>query len=176
MSLSADEISKILDNLPIYRTNFEFKNFWIDTYPTSARLIASVLAEMELLHINKENLVLSLEKADLPAGEIRRNRRQIKIIDQQLEQFNNWWQKLSDQEKNIDANLLEKQEKEHWIKFLARQSAIELLTTDRVSTQTMSKMTNLDDNDFAASVKLCIEFMRMIKTTTVNIESIIAQQ
>ena len=165
------EISKKLDNLPIGRSKFEFQNFFIDAYPTTARLIAAALIEMENLHIRRMEIAYEIQENNLSESQKLKNHRQLNIIENQLSQLNDWWKTLPENVQNTTNAEFEKQESSYWVKVLAKQAAMELLTTDRTSTGTMTQMSNLDDESFKKSVKLCIEFMKIIKETSSTIES-----
>lgn len=163
------EATDILNNLPIGRSQFEFKNFFIDAYPSNARLFAAALIEFENLHISKmENLEKLSKESVSEADQIRINR-QLNIIENQITQLTAYFDKIN-QEEMPDATEYENQESKYWRNILGKQAAVELLTTDRISTPTMNQMVNLPHLDFIESVKICIESIKLIKNFTDHLQ------
>lgn len=168
--MKLETVSKILDDLPIGRSEFEFKNFFIDAYPSSARLHAAALLELENLHISKIDLDDKLANSALSAAEQLRAHRQLAIIQNQIDQLSKFFTSV-DFTDLANKDLYEKQESEYWINALGKQAAVELLTTERVSTATMNQMINLSPNDFLASVRICVDSVKLIKNTTDGLNS-----
>jgi hypothetical protein len=167
--MKLNEVTEILNSLPIGRSQFEFKNFFIDAYPSSARCIAAALIELENLHISKiDNLDKQKKKTTSTADKIRINR-QIKIIDNQISQLETFFATIN----TVDiptSNEYEQQERNYWINILGKQAAIELLTSDRINQTTMNQMISLPQPDFLESVKICIDSIKLIKNTTDHLE------
>lgn len=164
------EISAILDNLPIGRSQYEFQNFFLDAYPSSARLYAAALIEIENLYISKIEIEDQIKKKNTPAQKMKLNR-QLSIINNQLKQFEKWWSSQS-AETLPDNVEFEKQESMYWPNILGKQAALELLTSERTSTATMNQMVNLPEQQFVEAVRICIDSIKTIKKTTDHLEKI----
>jgi hypothetical protein len=112
-------------------TKFEYSTFVLGRYPTAAskyRKVNEDLAAESNKMFGKDKVLVSILK-------------NIKT------EFESMYEK---DELSIDDDL---QEKEYWIKKLAKQGAVELLSQGKVSSETMFKVSCLDNNSFEECIK-----------------------
>ena len=112
-------------------TKFEYSTFVLGGYPTVASKYRKV----------NEDLVVESNKM------FGKDKTLITILKSIKSEFESMYEK---DELSIDDDL---QEKEYWIKKLAKQSAVELLSQGKVSSETMFKVSCLDNNSFEECIK-----------------------
>lgn len=173
--MNIEEISKILDGLPLGGTNYEFENFSLETIPTTARQLVSVLKDIEDLHIEKLKLEHSLSNKNFISAaeewEKPRIKRSIAIIEHKLEQRYKWYQQIDPAIRDAILGEYEQQEHDYWANYLGKQAAIEILTIGRTSKETMEKMASLPVEAFEDAVSICVRFATLVKETTATVES-----
>lgn len=112
-------------------TKFEYSTFVLGNYPTVAS------------KYRKINEDLKNEKAKL----VGKDKNLISVLTAVKHEFDSMYEA---DELNFDDDL---QEKEYWIKKLAKQCAIELLSQGKVATDTMFKVSCLDNTSFEECIK-----------------------
>ena len=112
-------------------TKYEYSTFVLGGYPTVAS------------KYRKVNEDLSAESSKT----FGKDKTLITILNSIKSEFESMFEQ---DELSIDDDL---QEKEYWIKKLAKQSAVELLAQGKVSTETMFKVSCLDNNSFEECIK-----------------------
>lgn len=173
--MNIEEISEILDELPLGNTEYEFENFCLETIPTTSRQLVSMMLEIEDLYAEKQRLESELSskapKQQIKEWEKIRINRSLKIVEQKLEQRYAWYQKMEPVVKKATLAEYERQEHDYWSNYLGRQAALEILTTGRTSKETMEKMASLPIESFEDAVSICIRFANLVKDTTAVVES-----
>lgn len=186
--------SDLLDRLPISRSNYEFKNFFVEKYNTFPRQLRAVLVEKEnlsdeltILNADLELLNLETEKAsqDTERGHIivRRNeasinqvRRKIDDLQKRLKQVDDWLSSYSLDECRNAIQEFEQTESDYWTEELGKQSAIELLSVDHVRQETMARLNELPLADYKKAVIITAQLATFIKETTMVAESTVFPQ
>ena len=186
--------SELLDRLPISRSNYEFKNFFVEKYNTFPRQLRAVLLEKERLNddvilANTDLEMLNLEiESSSQAGEhgsiiARRNeakinqfRRKIDDLEKQLKQVDDWLSSYSIDECRNAILEFEQTEGDYWTEELGKQSAIELLSIDHVRRETMAKLNELPLSDYKKAVIITAQLSTFIKETTMIAESTVFPQ
>jgi len=183
-------VSELLDNMPISRSAYEFKNFHIEQHSTFPRQLRTALLEKEqlsdqLIDINAEIDLINLETQDALAnstqrGEIisRRNdakinqlRRSAKDIEQRLSQVDGWLSKYTIDELRNTVDEFEQNEADYWTEDIGKRSAIELLSLDHVQTETMSRLNQLPLADYKKAVIITAQLANFLKETAFVAES-----
>ena len=59
--MNISEIVQALNNISIAESNFEFENFFLETFPTKSRQLVAVMAEIEKLYSQHLNLTESFK-------------------------------------------------------------------------------------------------------------------
>lgn len=173
--MNIEEISEILDDLPLGNTEYEFENFCLETIPTTSRQLVSVMMEIEDLYAEKQRLEGEIS-AKTPKQSIKewdriKINRQLKIVEQKLDQRYSWYQKMEPVVRKATLADYERQEHDYWANYLGRQAALEILTTGRTSKPTMEKMASLPIESFEDAVSICVRFANLVKDTTAVVES-----
>lgn len=166
--MDVNEITKMLDSIPTGRSRFEFENFFLERYQTTARQLVETMLEIERLHSQKASLGAISKKAD--DGQKIQNHRIINEITSKLSQLESWYNGIDPEMRMAILSQYEEQETEYWTNYLGRQAAIELLTIGRSSKDTMDRMANLPVEAYEEAVRICIRFAAMIKETTATVE------
>jgi hypothetical protein len=163
--MDINEITKILDSLPTGRSDYEFEHFFLESQPTPARQIVSVMREIEFLHSEVERL--SSEQKTEGQLDVRRL-----IIEttQKLDQAVAWFDNIDPDMRNAIISEYSAQEGEYWSNYLGRQAAIELLTIGKTTKETMNRMSCLPVESFEDAVRICVRYASLIKNTTAAVE------
>lgn len=182
--------SDLLDNLPISRSNYEFKNFHIEQHSTFPRQLRAVLIEKEqlsdqLVDLNADLELLNLDTQDAlsTGGErggiiARRNdarinqiRRSIKDVEQCLAQIDGWLANHSIEECRNAVQEFEQSESDYWTEEIGKKSAVELLALDHVQSDTMSRLNQLPLADYKKAVIITAQLANFLKETAFIAES-----
>jgi hypothetical protein len=150
------DVKKLLANVPIGRSQYEFDNFVTGGANSEARYVRDLLVE-------KEQLEHAVQES---AGEFRLNDR----YQKELAQVNTVLDSFT--EEQIEATLanFEAEEGQYWAAYLGKVAAIESLTMDRPSPATLDKLALLPIEDFKNSVIITNRIMEYIRSTTARIE------
>jgi len=163
--MDINEITKILDSIPTGRSDYEFEHFFLESQPTPARQIVSVMKEIEFLH--SEIARLSAEQNQNEQLDTRRLRIETK---QRLDQAVEWFENIDPDMRNAIIAEYSSQEGEYWANYLGRQAAIEILTIGRATKETMDRMSCLPVEAFEDAVRICVRYASLIKNTTASVE------
>ncbi len=167
-------------------SEFQIKHFVVGSQHNNFRQFKQILLELEVRHSNKEQMILDMEKNRLernlaeekmlsetsPAQkaiyqfEIKKldsgyenGMRAISRTDGEIDYLNNI---LKEFREKVDVKELmdnqEKYEHEYWIKRLAFQSALEMLTVGRIGVGNMEALIQMGPDNFK---KALIETVRM---------------
>lgn len=140
-----------LRSVPSFQSDYEFRNFFLEKYPTPARQLTAVLEKITELRNQMSN-----------------NPEKGYEIQKSLEIMETWFKSVDNPEK-ILANY-ENEESEYWSQVLGRDAAIEIISIGKTTAATMAKMSLLPLEDFEESVRICIKFAELIRDTTERVE------
>lgn len=153
-----NEITTELDKLPTSRTQYEFENFHVESYPTQARQLIAVMKEIERLRLEL------FQHSDS-------QHRSYTELKTELNQALEWYNAIPADTRRVILDNFENQEGQYWAKYLGREAAIEMITIGRTSKETMDKMASLPVSDFEEAVKICVRYASLIKDTTSSVET-----
>lgn len=180
-------VSKLLDAMPGSRSAYEFTNMVIEQDSSFHRQLKSMLLDKELkssLYQEKQAAIALMkyktstiddpvERAMAESINVAREirlRREVTDLEKDLTQIDSWLSNHAIDDLEITANNFESGESEHWASQLGRQAAIELLSGDKTSDSTISKLTMLPLSDFKRAVQVTAQFAAFIKSTTEKAE------
>jgi hypothetical protein len=168
--MDIEQITEILNNVQADRSDYEFENFFLESYPTPAKKLLAVLQEVENIYAERLDLQAELVDTNKPGTKIKL-RRSLKNLDHRYNQLISWLDTI-DQEAlaSISADI-NAQEPEYWVNHLGRNAAIELLTLGRSSKATMDMMACLPVDAFEDAVRICVRYANLIKQTTETVEA-----
>jgi hypothetical protein len=164
------EITDLLDTVPTGRTRFELEYFTLEAYPTSSRQLVAAMREIEELDARLKVWTERMAN-ETSEGELMFMHREKKVIEQQLSQLAEWYDRINPSMRSEILKCFESEEPEYWATYLGRQAAIELLTIGKTTKDTMDKMASLPEETFEDAVRVCIRYAAMIKETTMMVES-----
>lgn len=179
--------SKLLDLMPGTRSEYEFKHMIVEQQNTFHRQLKYLLSEKEkcISFIQEKKAAISLMKykTSMIADDVERNiveeinnareirlRREIFDLEGDLAQIDKWLSNHSQEELEEAAGSFEHGEPEHWAGIMGRKSALEILADDKVSIETMLKMTLLPLPDYRRAVQITSQYAEFIKSTTAKAE------
>lgn len=180
--MDINEITSLLDNLPIGRSSYEFQNFFLESHLTPARQMVEVMKEMEFLHarINElERIINPMERFGMENAGEHDNvhvRRELQISRQKYQQLEEWYNSISADDRATLLSRYEQEEPTYWTNHLGRRAAIELLTTGRSSDETLDMMSLMPQEDFEQTVRICTRYARLIQDITTVAESSITNR
>jgi len=164
--MNITEISKHLDQINTGQSDFEFENFFIETFPTRARQLVAVMLEIEDLHSQ-------ITAAEL-SGNTQITVRKLTQLKQKLNRLYNWYESIPAKERTEILKNYENEESAYWTNVLGRQAAIEVLTDQKTSAETMNNMSNLPVDEFEEAVRICSKYTALIQDTTESVENSLA--
>jgi len=175
--MDINEISSLLDDLPVGRSSYEFQNFFLEQHLTPSRQLVEVMKEMERLH----SQIIELECAINPNSRFGIDdtdedntiliRRELNIAKQNRQQLADWYDAISADDRAALLANYEQEESEFWTNRLGRETAIDLLTKGRSSAEVMNLMSLLPQEDFERAVRICTRYARLIRDITSIAES-----
>lgn len=186
--------SELLDNMPISRSNYEFKNFYVEKHSTFPRQLRTVLLEKEqlndrLVELNGEIELLNLETeeelkissrgslvARINDAKINQLRRAVKDLEQQLLQVDKWLSSYTIEECKNAIDEFEQTESDYWTEELGKQSAVELLSINHIRHETMAMLNQLPLADYKKSVIITAQLATFLKETAFVAESTVFPQ
>lgn len=179
--------SKLLDLMPGTRSEYEFKHMIVEQQNTFHRQLKFLLSEKERCAslIKEKTAAISLMKykTSMISDDVERNiveeingarevrlRREIYDLEGDLVHIDKWLSNHSQEELEEAAGSFEHGEPEHWAGIMGRKSALEILADDKVSLETMLKMTLLPLPDYRRAVQITSQYAEFIKSTTAKAE------
>jgi len=153
------DINKLLKNIPIGRSQYEFDNFIIGSSNSAARQVRALLLEKE----EAERQLAQLADHPDTTRYADTLKKELSQIDEFLGQFD---------EEQIAAVLsnFEDEEGDYWAETLGKAAAIEVLTIDKVSPETLARLALLPIEDYKTSVEFTNRIIQYIKQTTAQLE------
>lgn len=153
------DITKLLKNIPIGRSQYEFDNFIIGGSNSAARQVRALLVEKEECERQLAQIANSLESSRYADA----MQKELSQIDEFLGQFD------EEQIASVLSNF-EDEEGDYWAETLGKAAAIEVLTNDKVSTETLGRLALLPIEDFKTSVEVTNKIIQYIRQTTAQLE------
>lgn len=153
------DTKKLLKNVPIGRTQYEFDNFVVGASNSAARQVRDLLVEKE-----------ELERQVSEFGVEAAGSRYADDVNKRLAQIDSFLGQFDEEQLANVLDNLEAEEGDHWAETLGRAAAIEVLTTDKISQETLTKMALLPIEDYTKSVEVSNRIIQYIKQTTSQIE------
>lgn len=168
--MNIEQITEILNKVQTERSDYEFENFFLESYPTPAKRIVAVLQEIENIHADRLDLQAEMTNTN-KQGEKIKTLRKLKNLESRYTQLMLWLETVDQEEiKNISTNI-NAEESEYWVNHLGRTAAIEILTIGRSSKATMDMMACLPVDAFEDAVRICVRYANLIKQTTETVEA-----
>ena len=185
--MDINTVRQLLDKIPV-RSDYEFRNFEIETQGSWHRQVRYVLREKERLtdeiSFTEANIDLInhsvLSIADAAEQAIRRRmadteinglKRQISDAAQQLAQIDSWLDTYDDSEFTDVVKGLESNESDNWSEQLGRQVGVELLADTKATRDSMHKLSLLPLSDYKKSVMITNQFATFLKKTAEQVEA-----
>lgn len=150
------DVKKLLANVPIGRSQYEFDNFVTGAANSEARYVRQLLLEKEQL----EESILHAEPNSRWADQCRKELAQIDAV------LSSW---TEEQVENTLQNF-EAEEGQYWAAYLGKIAAIESLTNGHIGAETLDRLALLPIEDFKNSVIITNRIMEYIRSTTARIE------
>jgi hypothetical protein len=150
------DVKKLLATVPIGRSQYEFDNFVTGGANSEARYVRDLLLE-------KEQLERAVQETSEDFRQNDRYQKELAQVNAVLNSFT---------EEQIEATLanFEAEEGQYWAAYLGKIAAIESLTLDRPTPETLDKLALLPIEDFKNSVIITNRIMEYIRSTTARIE------
>lgn len=150
------DVKKLLANVPVGRSQYEFDNFVTGSANSEARYVRDLLLE-------KEQLEYSITISEPDSRWTDQCTKELAQIDAILNGFT---------EEQIIETLshFEEEEGQYWAAHLGKMAAIENLTIGRTNPETLDKLALLPIEDFKNSVIITNRIMEYIRSTTARIE------
>ena len=169
--MNISEIVQALNNISIAESNFEFENFFLETFPTKSRQLVAVMAEIEKLYSQHLNLTESFKSQVMYDRNVIILQREISSITQKLDRLYNWYQSIpADERDKILANY-EAEEPTYWANVLGRKAALEVLSNQHTSKETMDTMSNLPPDEFEEAIRICNKYTLLLRNTVEDVEN-----
>ena len=130
-------------------TKYEYSTFVLGTFPTVASKYRKLSDDLQ---------------AEKKKGLFKRDNAICKYLKQLKSEYDN---RYESNELSMDDEL---QEKDYWIHKLAKQGAVELLSVGKVSVDTMSKVSCLDNVSFVECVKQTTKLSSYLNNTVQQAE------
>lgn len=179
--------SKLLDSMAGTRSEYEFKHMLVEQYGSFHRQLKFLLAEKErcIATVQEKTNAIALMKykttlidddverslvEDINAAREIKLRREITDLNGDVAQIDKWLSNHTEEELSDTASGFEHGEPEHWAGVMGRQSALEILADDKVSMETMKRMTLLPLPDYRRAVQITSQYAEFIKSTTAKAE------
>jgi len=166
--MDINEIKSALDRIPVGQSDFEFENFFLDTFPTPARQLIAVMLEIEETYNEQQQLQRQLSLGDI--ADVTLVERDLTRAQQKLNQLTKWYNDIPADTRNEILDNFENEEPTYWSIALGKKAAIELLTNRQTSFDTMMAMSKLPVPAFEESVRICSRYAALIRTTTESVE------
>jgi len=165
------EISQALNNIYISQSNYEFENFFLETYPTKSRQLVAVMVEIEKLYSQHFSLTESLNSGLVDSAHTTMLQREIHSIKQKLDRLHNWYQAVPADERSAILANYEAEEPIYWANVLGRAAALEVLSTQHASKDTMDAISNLPLDDFEEAIRICNKYSLLLRNTVEDVEN-----
>jgi len=187
--MDIDKVRDLLSRMPNERSEYEFRNFFLDQNNSFARQLRAVLAEKERIHYEMIKLqaqgdLLNLETADEAtnnrfteivarrnSAEVNQLSRKLVGLQQMQAQLDDWLADHDEDQLAEVADRFEEQESEHWTEHLGRHAAVEVLALNHSTKDTMMQLSQLPFSDFKKSIIITAQLATFLKQTTEQAEA-----
>lgn len=153
------DINKLLKNIPIGRSQYEFDNFVIGSSNSAARQVRALLVDKEEYERQLSQLATSTEES-----------RYVDSIKKELSQIDEFLGQFDEEQIASVLSNFEDEEGEYWAETLGKAAAVDVLTNDKVSSETLAKLALLPIEDFKTSVEVTNKIIQYIRQTTAQLE------
>lgn len=190
--MDIDTVRKILDQLPD-RTEYEFKNFTMESQGSWHRQVRYALLELESLSDQIESVTIDMQleehriesmpapkkEAEKAALELERRkaevnnnprRRLLKQLKQRFDQVDRWLSAYGQDEMQDMVDTFESSESDSWSEILGRTMGVELLADNHAHAETMAKIALLPLGDYKKAVLITNQFANFLRKTAENVE------
>jgi hypothetical protein len=136
----------------------------------------NILQEMEKLSAHKMNLDKNINDASssgkIDYGSLIMLKRELAHLNARIEQYSKSYELLT----SVDSaetilSKFDEVESSYWAEVLGRRAAVELITRNKISTETMEKMSFMPIEDYENAVKICTGYVQLLNDTTIAAES-----
>jgi len=181
---------QLLDSIPA-RSDYEFRNFEIESQGSWHRQMRYVLAQKELLADEIEICVAKIElhahqvsqikdkteqaiRRRISDAEINGINRQLCSLQQKLAQVDAYLETYDDSELDDVTRGFEQSESDHWAELLGREVGVEVLSDKQASKHSLMQLSLLPLADYKKSVIITNQFATFLKKTAEQAEHSIA--
>jgi hypothetical protein len=181
---------QLLDSIPA-RSDYEFRNFEIESQGSWHRQMRYVLSQKELL---ADEIEIALAKIDLSTHQVsqikdkteqairkRISDAEINVINrnltdlrQKIAQIDAYLATYDDSELEDIARGFEQSESDHWAELLGREVGVEVLSDKQASKHSLMQLSLLPLADYKKSVIITNQFATFLKKTAEQAEHSIA--
>jgi len=177
----------LLDAIPV-RTEYEFRNFEIESQGSWHRQMRYVLSQKEQLTDQLESTTAQIElekylvsnvkdtkerefRQRITDAEVNGLLRTKKNLEQKLAQIDAYLQTYDDSELDDVARGLEQAESDHWSEILGREVGVEVLSDKQSSKKSLMQLSMLPLADYKKSVIITNQFANFLKKTAEQAEN-----
>ena len=188
--MDIDTVRTLLDQLPT-RSDYEFRNFELESQGAWHRQLRYVLAQKEQLTDRQSEIdaLIGLANYELnhvsdpmermlrekiAAAHISQMKRELADIRLRLTQIDTWLDAQTPAEYAAVTKNFEKDEKSHWSEQLGKQLGIELLSTHQASKESMTQVSLLPLSEYKQAVIISNQFASFLKNTAERAENSVA--
>ena len=178
---------QLLDKLP-RRTEYEFRNFEIESQGGWHRQVRYVLGQKEQLADQIEILLAQIDLENLTLGKIKDKeeaairqrmvtaeinglKRQLNDLTQRMAQVDAWLDTYDDSEFNDAITGIEQAEGDSWSETVGRAIGVEVLADKQASKASLQQASMLPLADYKKSVLITNQFATFLKKTAEQVEN-----
>ncbi len=154
--MDIEKVRALLSGHCVKQSYWEFINFVIEPYGEfKGRAILAVLARLRELDQLRANTADATHLAEITA---------------ESAQLNKWMDQWSEEDIRKHLASIEEEEPKYWAQRLGREAAVDLLSTGRVSTPTMTRAVLLSENDYKVFAETCGSITHVVNTISREVE------
>lgn len=178
---------QLLDKIPS-RTEYEFRNFEIESQGGWHRQVRYVLGQKEQLADQIEILLAQIDLENLTLGKIKDKeeaairqrmvtaeinglKRQLNDLTQRMAQVDAWLDTYDDSEFNDAITGIEQAEGDSWSETVGRAIGVEVLADKQASKASLQQASMLPLADYKKSVLITNQFATFLKKTAEQVEN-----
>lgn len=192
--MKLETIRQLLDRLPD-RTDYEFKNFEMESFGSWHRQARAAMLQFEDLSHQIQTLEAEMDLADhqlqvkkatvvdeefeilarISESKTNGMRRQLKKLTQRRDQVDAWLSQYGQRELEDMVDTYESSESDSWSELLGRDMGVQLLADNHAHYDTMAKLALLPLSDYKKSVLITNQFANFLRKTAENVEKTFEQ-
>ncbi len=154
--MNIDKVRALLSEHCVKQSYWEFVNFVIEPYGEfKGRAILAVLARLREIDQLRANTVDPTHLSEFAT---------------ETAHLNKWLSQWSEEDIQQHLASIEENEPKYWAQRLGREAAVDLLSTGRVSTQTMSRAVLLSEDDYRTFAETCGSITHVVNTISKEVE------